>query len=374
MADTLSFSDIRAKHAECLRLCNQAAISPGLIADIRKFVEDVRLAGRDIVDDDDREYLRSLLTFWGNWIYNQTRTYPNTNIEPFTAEAAAMHGREAAEKIVKGQPVSEGQRNILIIGGAILLGLIGVIAVVALAVGALPWMFGAITRPPTGTASAAIKLTVEAIHVQNTEIASGMETLSAPTGTPLPTETAAVVATSLSVAPTAGATAAATRAALPPTPTAIAGFTTPTPALTPELPETGGGGFGPPPVAVISVQVISPRSADEIAANQAFEISATYFNLQFGWKLFFVITRLDTAESIILPDSFAVPEDGATGVWTTRALLPTPGLYTINVYIATHSAEIQRLQRWADAGQIVTPETQYDGVILFRDLTIFEVK
>ncbi len=61
MADTLSFSDIRAKHAECLRLCNQAAISPELIADIRKFVEDVRLAGRDIVDDDDREYLRSLL-------------------------------------------------------------------------------------------------------------------------------------------------------------------------------------------------------------------------------------------------------------------------------------------------------------------------
>ena len=41
---------------------------------------------------------------------------------------------------------------------------------------------------------------------------------------------------------------------------------------------------------------------------------------------------------------------------------------------ATNSAEIQRLQRWADSGQIVRPETQYDGVILFRDLTVFEVR
>ena len=374
MADTLSFSDIRAKHAECLRLCNQAAISPELIADIRKFVEDVRLAGRDIVDDDDREYLRSLLTFWGNWIYNQTRTYPNTNIEPFTAEAAAMHGREAAEKIIKGQPVSQGQRNRLIIGGAILLGLIGVIAVVALVVGALPLMFGANTRPPTGTASVAIQLTVEAINVQNTEIASGMETLSAPTDTPLPTETAVVVNTPISVEPSPppiGITATSTRPAVPSAPPPPPGPPTPTPS---QLPATGGGGFAPPPVGIISVQIIEPQNAAEARAGDAINIGGTYFNLQAGWRMFYVVTRFDTAESVIVPSSVEATEDGATGAWTTRTVIDIPGLYSISVFIATSRESAAQLQRWADAGKLIPPETQYDGVILFRDLTVFEVR
>jgi hypothetical protein len=256
----------------------------------------------------------------------------------------------------------------LLIGGFTILGIISLsVLVVLLAALISPLLFPGGGVPISAVATG----TVESINATNRAL---VETFSPPTDTPLPTETAVVVATSLSVAPTAGATAAATRAALPPTPTAIAGFTTPTPALTPELPQTGGGGFGPPPVAVISVQVISPRSTDELAANQAFEISATYFNLQFGWKLFFVLNFFDTGESVILPDSFAVPEDGATGVWTTRTAASTPGLYSVSVYIATHSAEIQRLQRWANSGQIVTSETQYDGVILFRDLTVFEVR
>src|SRR5574341_1606836 len=83
MPDSPLFSTIRTKHAELLRQSSQGAVAPDFIKEIRKFVESVRIAGREIVNEDDRDYLRSLLTFWGNWLYNQTRTYPNTNLELF---------------------------------------------------------------------------------------------------------------------------------------------------------------------------------------------------------------------------------------------------------------------------------------------------
>ncbi len=110
------------------------------------------------------------------------------------------------------------------------------------------------------------------------------------------------------------------------------------------------------------------------ALNEPFTISASFYNLQFGWQLFFVITRLDTAESLILPDSLPIQNDSATGAVSVKAAVTEPGLYTVGVYIAATQEEIQRLQRWARAGFAVPPETQYNGVILFRDLMLFEAR
>jgi hypothetical protein len=369
MPEPSPFPNLRTRHTELLRRSGQGALAPDSIKEIRGFVEAVRLAGREVVDEEDRDYLRSLLTFWGNWLYNQTRTYPNTNLEMFTAEAAAARAKEVVEEIGAGGPIGTEQRNQLIIGGlaAVVLVVVAVLILGGLMVLLLPRMaFVPATQP--------IEQTVEAI---STTLSAPTEpppstATPLPTGTPSPTPEIAVM-----VSPTQTATAAPSAAPTQtrqPTPTGLIPQTFPSPTVT-ALPDTGGGGFGAPPVGILSVQIIEPQSeAAAFAVNEPITISASFYNLQFGWQLFFVITRLDTAESLILPDSLPIQNDGATGAVSVRAALSEPGLYTIGVYIATSQQEIRRLQRWADAGVAVPPETQYDGVILFRDLTLLEIE
>jgi hypothetical protein len=331
MPEPLSFSAIRAKHAEMLRATSGPA-TPESIASVKNLVESVRMAGRSVQDEDDREYLRSLLTFWGNWVYNQTRTYPNTNLEVFVGEG----------------PVKRMETGS---GGA----------------GAAPTM----ATPPMGMRP----VTKEA--EPSAESASPSRSVAASPMWLWPVVGVLALAAlgiifvvafiglrNISGGPQSGeqtATAAANQF-----PTQL-----PAPTLT-LLPDTGGGGGGSS-FSNIAVQVTSPDPGATLPVGQPVEIGGTFVNLQAGWRLFYVITDPD-GNATILPRSLVVESDGSTGVWMATATLPRADIYSVSVYIATSNAEKERLQRWADEGKVVTPDEAYDGVILFRDLAFFEAQ
>ncbi len=325
MPDTLSFSEIRARHAELLKAAPASgAYTLDQLAQVRSFVEAVRLAGRHVADDDDREYLRGLLTFWGNVVYNQIRTYPNINLELAIAGVAAMTGQEPPP--VKAEPtpprgcVGPGTvRRFLLSGLLVIIMLIVVFAVVFVGAG----LFNRAAGSATGTPPAAFEATR-----------------------------------------TAEAVVAAPTSNFPATPTVV---------TAPTLPATGGGGGGSP-FSSISVQLIKPEFGDTVPVGQPVEIGGTYSNLQAGWRLFYVITNFETGDSFILPKSLTIDFDGSVGVWTATTTFSKPGAYGVSIYVATSHSEIERLQEWADTAKIVASDEEYDGVIFFRDLSFFNAQ
>jgi len=312
MPEPLSFSAIRARHAEMLKAASGTVTAERITA-VKDLVESVRMAGREVKDEDDREYLRSLLTFWGNWVYNQTRTYPNINLEVFAGEAPVKR-MAAASSGAAATPMAATPMG---------------------------------TRPVIKEAESSVNAT---------------------------SPSRSMAASPTWLWPVIGVFGLAALCIIFSITFLGNGFfpggAAPAPTL--PVPETGGGGGGGQ-FASIAVQVTSPDPGATVPVGQAVEIGGTFVNLQRGWRLFYVISN-DIGNSIVLPHSLTVAEDGATGVWTTTATFPQPGFYTLSVYIATSNAEKERLQRWADEGKVVTPDEAYDGVILFRDLAFFEAQ
>lgn len=356
---TSTFATLRSKHTDTLRRCEVGPITPELIKEVERFIETVRQAGRDIADEDDREYLRSLLTFWGNWFYNQTRKYPNTNLELVTPEVAAAHGRDVAAKIVKGAPVgSRTQNRLLIGGGVVMLGLVALIASAALVVATLPLLFGSGQISPT---QIAVAQTVAAITTE-TAIAGVQAATQQPPAT-------AVVVSSATPAPTLPATLTLT---VPPpviaTSTRVAsGLPTPTPEF-----GIGGGGFTPD-IGFLSVQVVEPAPDESFVVGQPFNIGAAYSNLQPGWTLFYVFDPLLGGDSFVASQSFEVGDFDGTGLWTESVQLDQPGYYNIGVFIATSADSRQQLQPYAEAGAPLPDDFNFEGIIVFRGLTTMSV-
>lgn len=328
MPEPLSFSAIRAKHAEMLKATTGAATPERLIS-VKDLIESVRMAGRTVHDEDDREYLRSLLTFWGNWVYNQTRTYPNTNLEVYVGEApvkrmAAAPGGAGTTPMAVKPPVSPQVMPTAPKETAAVKAAPSVAASPA-------WLW-----PAIGLLGLVALLVIIGVVVLGSRVAAAPGSR---------TPTAAQLTFPVLGTP---------------------------PLVTTDLPATGGGGFGSP-FTSLAVQVTTPKPGEIVPVGQPVEIGGTFVNLQTGWRLFYVISD-DAGNSIILPHSLTMEADGETGVWTATATFPKAGFYTVSVYIATSKAEKERLQRWADGGQVVTSDEQYDGVILFRDLAFLDVQ
>jgi hypothetical protein len=374
---TSIFATIRTKHSDYVRRCNAGQITPELVKEVEGFIEEVRLSGREVADEDDREYLRSLLTFWGNWYYNHTRKYPNTNLELVTPEAAAAHGREVAQKIVKEAktPGSSTSNRWLIGAGVLVLGLVTLIAIAALGIAMLPLLIGGTMafNPGVATelANAAVESTLTSIAAtehaqQSTSIVA--EATQIPTATPNFTPTAIVGVADTSV-PTNTSTPFATATVAAATPTSSGAGDEPT--ATP-LPGVGGGGFVPQ-IGFLSIQIVEPSISDSLVTNQPFNIGAAYSNLQPGWTLFYILNPLSSGESIVIPETFEVGIFNGTGLWTESVQIDQPNLYTISVYIATTTESRAVLQRYADAGASLPPDLNLEGVITFYSLTTIQV-
>lgn len=73
---------IYAEHHNMLRQVEIRSDDTALVRDVKTWIEQVRRTGETISALDERDYLQSLLTFWGNWVYQQTRVFPNIDLYP----------------------------------------------------------------------------------------------------------------------------------------------------------------------------------------------------------------------------------------------------------------------------------------------------
>jgi hypothetical protein len=69
-------------HRELLKKVEESIDPPAMLEQVEQLIEQIRRAGARTADFQERDYMQSLLTFWGNWVYNQTRVYPNTDLYP----------------------------------------------------------------------------------------------------------------------------------------------------------------------------------------------------------------------------------------------------------------------------------------------------
>jgi hypothetical protein len=79
-------------HGDLLARVEQSSDETTLAANARALIDQARRAGTHIAGAQDREYIQSVLAFWGNWVYRQTKVYPNTELyppPPVTATASA---------------------------------------------------------------------------------------------------------------------------------------------------------------------------------------------------------------------------------------------------------------------------------------------
>src|SRR5262245_472700 len=85
-----------AVHQDLLKQAETSSDPASLVSQVEDLIEQMRQSGAQVAAIEDRYYLQSLLTFWGNWVFKQTRTYPNTDLYPASPQA-----REAATFPVK---------------------------------------------------------------------------------------------------------------------------------------------------------------------------------------------------------------------------------------------------------------------------------
>jgi hypothetical protein len=105
-------------HSDLLARVEAGGESSALIDEARALIEQARQAGVYVHSASDRDYMHSLLSFWGGWLFKQTRTYPNTDLYPAAPPAApaasaplplppnnfALPGSPPARPRASGQP------------------------------------------------------------------------------------------------------------------------------------------------------------------------------------------------------------------------------------------------------------------------------
>lgn len=80
-------SEIRSLHTSLAAQLMGASNDPELLPAMRSLILRIRQAGTEIYEAQEREYLRSLLRFWGNTVYKLTdlQEYPDTDLYPLDA-------------------------------------------------------------------------------------------------------------------------------------------------------------------------------------------------------------------------------------------------------------------------------------------------
>ena len=76
------FEELQTRHLELVARYEQGKESEDLLVDVRAYVAQVQLAGKEIGDSRERNQLRANLRFWGAYIYDHSGTYPNLNLLP----------------------------------------------------------------------------------------------------------------------------------------------------------------------------------------------------------------------------------------------------------------------------------------------------
>jgi len=86
-----SFKSLRLKHFDLLNEVDEAKDQPALlIPKIKEQIEEWRQAGEYISEAGERDYLRSILSFWGGFVFehSEPKEYPETDLYPLDIKIA----------------------------------------------------------------------------------------------------------------------------------------------------------------------------------------------------------------------------------------------------------------------------------------------
>jgi hypothetical protein len=182
---------VRQRHLKLLEETQKKTISERVLAEVREFIERCRQAGKDVHDFEDREYLRSLLLYWGEFLSQHSKNLEYLDLSLLPFEGKVME--EEAVPIWQEVPVwawaaAGGGLALILITAAIYFGRGPLGALLALPT-ATPAPVVVRTATPTVTSTSTPTIVV----VIPTPTPTGTLILTdtpSPTNTPTPTFTA----------------------------------------------------------------------------------------------------------------------------------------------------------------------------------------
>jgi hypothetical protein len=77
-----TFQDLQAEHEALLNRHEAPADPAQFWADVQSFIDRVRNDAQYISAPRERDQLRAILRFWASYVYDQTKTYPDTTMRP----------------------------------------------------------------------------------------------------------------------------------------------------------------------------------------------------------------------------------------------------------------------------------------------------
>jgi hypothetical protein len=77
---------LREKHLSLLERSQQKELGKETLQEIETFLAEVRDSGTDVFDPQQRDLLRSFLTYWGNFVYEGTGSYPGMKLTPYSGD------------------------------------------------------------------------------------------------------------------------------------------------------------------------------------------------------------------------------------------------------------------------------------------------
>jgi hypothetical protein len=108
------FNELQNRHLELLNKFKDNQSSPQFIHDVEKYIEDVKIAGKEIGSSQERDQLRANLRFWGAFIFEQKKVYPDVTLWPSTQKNTRIQRGSEKTFLVSAS----------ILGGLVLLGLL----------------------------------------------------------------------------------------------------------------------------------------------------------------------------------------------------------------------------------------------------------
>ncbi|GEM_PF-3084922 len=78
----MRLDDAYAAHHDLLQKVEHTDDVAALVPAAESLIERVRRLGTSVAAPQTRDYLASMLNFWGSWLYSHTRTFPNTDLYP----------------------------------------------------------------------------------------------------------------------------------------------------------------------------------------------------------------------------------------------------------------------------------------------------
>jgi hypothetical protein len=276
MVQPPTLTHLRERHQDLLKRLEAAKEQSTLVPDAEQFLAACRESGRQIADPADREYLHGLMSFWANWLFAQTRTYPDTTLFPPDEEALAQKANQTMyppQTVPIPLPGASLLPSWLLWAGA-------AVAAFVLLVGLILAGRG-VYRGITSAAATAVPVVIEGTP--------GVEP-GTPTAPPVEQVVEAVVDTEVL---------------------------------------TGSG--------TLFVQVVSPPPGQVVYTGDEIAVQLTYSNLQPDWQVFLTMQR-GTAGLLIPLTSFPVTAESKTGLWEARITIPrVPNKYYIGALVATTS-------------------------------------